>query len=108
MKRLLVLACLASRLNCAEPAPAPSPGLSLWYDKPAAKWTDALPLGNGRLAAMVFGGVEREHVQLNEDTLVSGEPPADLRTIDITTDFDQVVGLIRAGKNAEADAYVTK
>ncbi len=82
--------------------------LTLWYDKPSEKWTDALPLGNGRLAAMVYGGVEREHLQLNEDTLVSGEPPADLRSIDITKDFDHVTGLIKAGKNAEADAYVTK
>src|SRR4051812_25108657 len=82
--------------------------LTLWYDKPSEKWTDALPLGNGRLAAMVYGGTEREHLQLNEDTLVSGEPPADLRSIDITKDFEHVRSLIKAGKNSEADAYVTK
>src|SRR3954463_5643993 len=82
--------------------------LTLWYDRPAEKWTDALPIGNGRLAAMVYGGAERERLQLNEDTLYSGEPPADLRTLDITKDFDQVTGLLRAGKNSEADAYVTK
>ena len=57
---------------------------------------------------MVFGGVDREHLALNEDTLTSGEPPADLRTIDITKDFDHVTGLIKAGKNAEAETYVTK
>ncbi len=44
----------------------------LWYRKPAEKWTDALPVGNGRLGAMVFGGVESERLQLNEDTLWSG------------------------------------
>lgn len=48
--------------------------LVLWYNKPAEQWTDALPVGNGRLGAMVFGGVEREHIQLNEDTLWEGEP----------------------------------
>ncbi len=82
--------------------------LTLWYDRPSEKWTDALPLGNGRLAAMVFGGVEHEKLSLNEDTLYSGEPPADLRSLDLTKDFDHVTALIHAGKNAEADAYVTK
>ena len=48
--------------------------LSLWYRAPAKQWTEALPLGNGRLGAMVFGGVERERLQLNEDTLWGGGP----------------------------------
>ena len=48
--------------------------LKLWYTKPAAQWTEALPLGNGRLGAMVFGGVAAERIQLNEDTLWSGHP----------------------------------
>jgi alpha-L-fucosidase 2 len=52
----------------------PSNHLHLWYKQPAAKWTDALPLGNGRLGAMVFGGTEKERFQLNEDTLWSGYP----------------------------------
>ena len=46
----------------------------LWYDEPAARWGQALPIGNGRLGAMVFGGVDKEHLQLNEDTLWSGGP----------------------------------
>ena len=46
----------------------------LWYRQPADQWTDALPIGNGRLGAMVFGGVEKERLQLNEDTLWSGGP----------------------------------
>src|SRR3954467_9971087 len=91
-----------------QTAAAPNSALTMWYSEPAEKWTDALPLGNGRVAAIVFGGVQREHLQLNEDTLTSGEPPADLRSLDITKDFDQVTAMIRAGKNAEADAYVTK
>ncbi|MEA3225306.1 MAG: glycoside hydrolase family 95 protein, partial [Planctomycetota bacterium] len=49
-------------------------GLKLWYDEPAAKWTEALPVGNGRLGAMVFGTVETEHLQLNEDTVWAGKP----------------------------------
>jgi alpha-L-fucosidase 2 len=46
----------------------------LWYRAPAKKWTEALPVGNGRLGAMVFGGPEREQLQLNEDTLWGGGP----------------------------------
>ena len=41
----------------------------LWYDKPAQKWVEAMPVGNGRLGAMAFGGVEQEHLQFNEVSL---------------------------------------
>ncbi len=46
---------------------------TLWYTQPAAKWEEALPVGNGRLGAMVFGGVPTERLQLNEDTVWAGE-----------------------------------
>ncbi|HET8780823.1 MAG TPA: glycoside hydrolase family 95 protein, partial [Pyrinomonadaceae bacterium] len=63
----------ASILN-AVPAEAGDDSLVLWYDKPAQEWTDALPIGNGRLGAMVFGGAAVEQLQLNEDTLYGGSP----------------------------------
>ena len=47
---------------------------TLWYRQPAEEWEEALPLGNGRLGAMVFGGVPRERIQLNEESLWAGEP----------------------------------
>ena len=56
------------------PASAPSEPLSLWYPVPAKAWTEALPIGNGRLGAMVFGGVREERLQLNEGTLWAGGP----------------------------------
>jgi alpha-L-fucosidase 2 len=46
----------------------------LWYKQPGVKWEEALPIGNGRLGGMVFGGIEKERIQLNEDTLWSGSP----------------------------------
>src|ERR1035437_4687931 len=49
----------------------------MWYRKPAAHWMEALPVGNGKLGAMVFGGTETERLQLNDDTLWSGPPQAD-------------------------------
>jgi alpha-L-fucosidase 2 len=50
------------------------PSLKLWYDKPATQWVEALPVGNGRIGGMIFGGVEKELIQLNESTLYSGGP----------------------------------
>ncbi len=50
------------------------PLLKLWYRQPAANWNQALPVGNGRIGAMVFGGVEEEQLQLNEAFLWSGGP----------------------------------
>ena len=55
-------------------AQAPEEPLSLWYRRPAKVWTEALAIGNGRLGAMVFGGVNHERLQLNEDTLWGGGP----------------------------------
>jgi alpha-L-fucosidase 2 len=49
-------------------------GLRLDYDQPAVEWTDALPVGNGSLGAMVFGGITEERIQLNHDTLWAGHP----------------------------------
>ena len=48
--------------------------LKLWYDTPASQWTDALPLGNGRLGAMVFGTPAQERIQINEETIWGGGP----------------------------------
>ncbi|MBE5318763.1 glycoside hydrolase N-terminal domain-containing protein [Pedobacter sp. MR2016-19] len=47
---------------------------TLWYTKPAEKWTDALPIGNGRIGAMIFGGTMVDHIQFNEETLWTGKP----------------------------------
>ena len=64
---LLLQLILTAAAFCQTP-------LTLWYNKPAATWTEALPIGNGRLGAMVFGNVEAELIQLNEATLWSGGP----------------------------------
>jgi alpha-L-fucosidase 2 len=61
-----------SPTNSGESEPAQK--MKLWYKQPARVWTEALPVGNGRLGAMVFGGVDSERLQLNEDTLWSGAP----------------------------------
>src|SRR5215470_12259311 len=55
-------------------APGASNELVLWYPRPADQWTEALPVGNGRLAAMDFGGTADERLALNEDTVWAGSP----------------------------------
>ena len=69
----LILAALAAGLSFSAGAQA-GDALTLHYDKPAAVWTEALPVGNGRLGAMVFGRPGEELLQLNEATLWSGGP----------------------------------
>ena len=63
----------------------------LWYDKPAEIWTEALPLGNGHMGAMVFGGIEQERIQLNEVTLYSGDPLNTFKSIDVRQRFPEVI-----------------
>ncbi len=58
----------------ADAKPEAAPASVLWYDAPATEWVQALPLGNGRLGAMVFGGIANERIQLNEDTFFAGSP----------------------------------
>lgn len=83
------------------------PDLRLWYRQPAEAWTEALPVGNGRLGAMVFGGVARERLQLNEDTLFAGGPydPSDPEAL---VALPRVRALIAAGKYAEAQALANE
>jgi alpha-L-fucosidase 2 len=71
------VAALPSSDAASNPADGPQSRAAqwtLWYRRPATKWTEALPIGNGRLGAMVFGGPAREQLQLNEDTLWAGGP----------------------------------
>ncbi len=71
-RRILPLIVWAAAAGAA-PAP-PSEPLSLWYTAPATRWLEALPVGNGRLGAMVYGGAGLERIHFNEHTLWSGEP----------------------------------
>jgi alpha-L-fucosidase 2 len=75
--------------------------LTLWYAQPAKEWTEALPVGNGRLGAMVFGRTSDERLQLNEDTLWDGYP-RDTTNPQALEALPEVRRLLFEGKNAEA------
>ncbi|GAB3417039.1 glycoside hydrolase family 95 protein [Niabella aquatica] len=83
--------------------PAFSQNLKLWYKQPATKWVEALPIGNGRIGAMIFGGVASDRIQFNEETLWTGEPrqysrPGAYRYL------DSIRQLLFAGKQKAAEA----
>lgn len=81
--------------------------LSLRYNSPAKQWTEALPLGNGRVGAMLFGGVQQEHLQINEDTLWGGGPH-DYTNPEAYAHLAELRASIFAGKLEEADALTAK
>ncbi|ADU15048.1 glycoside hydrolase family 95 protein [Asticcacaulis excentricus] len=101
----LSLAALVPQVAAAQTRPTASNDLTLWYREPANEWTEALPLGNGRLGAMVFGGIARERLQLNEDTLYAGAPyqPANP---DGPAALPEIRKLIFEGKYLEAQALI--
>jgi len=95
---------LVSSLAFVLVASASEP-LVLWYPAPAKEWTEALPLGNGRLGAMVFGGVADERLQLNEDTLWGGRPH-DPTNPDALGALPEARRLIFAGQYKEAEELI--
>jgi alpha-L-fucosidase 2 len=71
-KKLVIVFVLIAQIGLAQTTP--DPNLKLWYNKPASIWEEALPLGNAKTGAMVFGGIAKERFQLNDNTLWSGYP----------------------------------
>lgn len=81
--------------------------MRLWYTKPATIWEEALPIGNGRLGAMVYGGKEIETIQLNEETVWAGEPGNNILP-EIKEHLPQIRQLIFEGKTEEAQILANK
>jgi alpha-L-fucosidase 2 len=108
-RRLLLggaMAAAAGWLPADLPASAPRPRTdALWYPRPADEWVQALPIGNGRLGAMVFGGIASERLQLNEDTFFSGGP-YDPTNPQARAALPRVRELVFAGQYAEAEALI--
>ena len=108
MKKLFFLFALAiAMMACAQPAQVAGDQERLWYDAPAGRWLEALPLGNGQMAAMVFGGIADETIQLNESTFWSGSPH-DNNSKTSLEHLDEVRQLIYAGREEEAEALINK
>jgi alpha-L-fucosidase 2 len=95
-------------VSCAAAAAQETVGpLSLWYRQPAKQWVEALAVGNGRLGAMVFGGVAQERIQLNEDTLWAGGP-YDPVNPDALEALPKVREMLFAGQYKEANTLISQ
>lgn len=98
---IVFISCFLFSCNNSEPEKELNPSLNLWYDNPAANWSEALPVGNGRLGAMIYGGTENEIIQFNEETLWSGQPH-DYAHPDAYKSLDEIRELLWKGKQDEA------
>src|SRR5690242_16732012 len=95
MKLAVLLAFIASALLAQSP-------LTLWYRQPAQLWVEALPVGNGRLGAMVFGGIDHERIQFNESTVWTGGPH-DYAHHGAYKSLGKIRELLWAGRQKEAE-----
>ena len=104
MRLTLLILCLSGFLSASQ---TKAQEYKLWYDKPAHVWTEALPLGNGRLGAMVFGVPAVEHIQLNEESIWAGRPNNNANP-DALEYVPKVRDLIFKGKYIEAQTLATE
>ena len=105
MKRLLLITLLCVTIAGFS---QPKPGLKLWYKQPSGKtWENALPIGNGRLGAMVYGNVEKEIIQLNEHTVWSGGPNRNDNPLALDS-LSTLRQLIFEGKQKEAERMANR
>jgi alpha-L-fucosidase 2 len=97
---LLIIGSYWAPLSLSDPA---SPDdLKLWFTRPAVQWDNALPVGNGRLGAMVFGGIETERIQLNEESVWTGKDE-DYHNPESLEGLQEVRKLLFNGKYVEAE-----
>ena len=107
MKKIAFLAVTLLAVACNPQPKQAGDQERLWYDAPAARWLEALPIGNGQMAAMVFGGITDETIQLNESTFWSGSPHNNNSETSLQY-LDQARQLIFAGKEEEAEALINE
>ena len=99
---LLVSLFILFSCQCNNADKQLNPSVTLWYNQPASDWTEAMPIGNGRLGAMVYGRPEKEIIQFNEETLWTGQPH-DYAHKGANKYFKKLRELLWAGKQREAE-----
>ncbi len=97
LKFVVAISCFCLSVNHGQAQGAHK----LSYESPAEKWTEALPIGNGSLSAMIFGGVSEEHIQFNEETLWAGKPH-DYAHKGAYKYLDTIRQLLKDGKQVDA------
>ena len=107
MKKFKLVTALCLLTVSVQVQTETSDALKLWYKQPAAEWTEALPIGNGRLGAMVYGGTQLEQLQINEDTLWNGRPH-DYSNPEAYSHLSTVRQLLEDGEYDKAEAEAEK
>ena len=107
MTRLKLVAVLCLLTVSVQVQAELSDALKLWHKQPATQWTEALPIGNGRLGAMIYGGIQQEQLQINEDTLWSGGPH-DYSNPEAYSHLATVRQLLKDGEYDKAEAEAEK
>ncbi|XHR27569.1 MAG: glycoside hydrolase N-terminal domain-containing protein [Chthoniobacteraceae bacterium] len=102
LQLVFTTAILASLSPISKANDCMSSALLLWYQAPAEQWIEALPVGNGRLGAMVFGGTANERLALNDITVWSGGPQSEADRPDAHTHLEEIRQTIREGDYAKA------
>lgn len=105
MKTTITLLFLGILISC-QPKQQNN-NLKLWYEQAAEKWEEALPVGNGRIGGMIYGGPQREQIQFNEETLWTGEPH-EYQHPGAYVYLDTIRELLFSGKQREADQLAMK
>lgn len=105
MKKILAFTAILLVVSCSTRKD--NPVLRLWYDRPSETWNEALPVGNGRLGAMVFGGVGQDRIQFNEETLWTGEPN-DYSHKGAVNYLEEIRELLRKGEQDKAHELAMK
>lgn len=104
---LLILCYMIGGYSALNAMPRNPNAHILWYNQPAQVWTEALPLGNGRLGAMVFGNPATEQIQLNEETIWAGQPNNNANPLGLEF-IPKVRELVFAGKYLDAQTLATE
>src|SRR5690349_8656137 len=105
MRKILSIVCFSATLRCHSQDQAV---LKLWYKQPSGNtWENALPIGNGRLGAMVYGNVDTERIQLNENTLWSGSPNRNDNPLALDS-LRAVRDLVFAGRQKDAEEMANR
>jgi alpha-L-fucosidase 2 len=103
---LTILTYTAILWSCSTAGDEYGNNWKLWYDAPAKQWTEALPLGNGRLGAMVYGNPAAETLQLNEETIWAGQPNSNANPNALAA-IPEIRKLMFEGKYYEAQELAT-
>ena len=99
--------CLTLTGVCQSSPQNQPAAMQIWFNHPATDWNEAFPIGNGRLGAMIFGGVEKEHIELNEATVWTGESRWDANPLALKS-LKKVRQLLFDGKYREAEELAQK